>query len=225
MCAWEHDIAPSVTGLVAKPKIALLLPHIGTLPSEFVEKVWGPLRWIPLDWCDKMPFMCKTPSLPLARNILAQQALDAGATHLLWIDSDAVCESPLDPNEALKRLYSCDFPIVGCIYKAKQKVGFNYAAWAKAEGGYVPIQSWTGNYFSADVTGFHFILIRREVFEKTSKPWFHWEEPDSVSEDFYFYEKCRKEAGYEIKIFSEVRLSHLGNLKLLSDGKVTTRDV
>ncbi len=220
--AWEHDIA--VTSLT-KPKIALCLPHTGTLASEFTEKVWGPLRWVPLGWCDKQPFMCKTPSLPLARNILAQQALDAGATHLLWIDSDAVCESPQDPNEALRLLYSCDFPIVGCIYRAKQKVGFNYAAWARAKGGYVPIQSWTGNYFSVDVTGLHFILIRREVFEKTSKPWFHWEESDSVSEDFYFFEKCRKDAGYEIKIFSEVKFSHLGDLKVTSDGKVTTRDV
>lgn len=207
-----------------KPKIALLLPHLGNLPSEFVEKVWGPLRWIPLVWCDKMPFMCKTPSLPVARTLLAQQALDAGATHLLWIDSDAVCESPKDPNEALKLLYSCDFPISACLYVAKQKVGFNYAAWKKVEGGYTPISQFSGNWFPVDVTGLHFCLIKREVFEAVPKPWFHWEEDNAVSEDFYFFEQAKK-VGYEVRIFSEVRFSHLGDLKVLSNGKVTTRDV
>lgn len=218
--AWEL-LPPKAS---AKPKIALCLSHTGTLPSEFAEKMWGPLRWVPLGWCDKLPFMCKTPSLPLARNTLAQQALDAGATHLLWVDSDAVIESPLDANQALKMLYDCNVPIVACLYRAKQKIGFNYAAWKKQGDGYTPIQSWTGNWFPVDVTGLHFCLIKREVFEKVPKPYFHWEEDNAVSEDFYFFEKA-KEADYEVWIFSEVRFSHLGDLKVLSNGRVTTRDV
>ena len=219
--AWERERGPVVS---EKPKIAILLPHTGSLPAEFVEKVWGPLRFKPLDWCDKVPLMCRVPSLPLARNILAQQALDTGATHLLWVDSDAVCESPQDPNEALRLLYSCDDAIIGCLYRSKQKTGFHYAAWVKAGEGYTPIQSWTGNYFSVDVTGLHFVLIRREVFEKVPKPWFHWEEDNAPSEDFAFYEKAAK-AGYKVRIFSEVRLSHIGTLKVLSSDKITTLDV
>lgn len=222
--AWEHNPTTSVTSLTIKPKIALLLPHVGNLPSEFVEKVWGPLRWVPLDWCDKMPFMCKVPSLPLARNILAQQALDAGATHLLWIDSDAVIETPQDANLALKMLYELDYPISACLYVAKQKVGFNYASWKKVEGGYTPISQFSGNWFPVDVTGLHFCLIKRNVFEKVSRPYFHWEEEDAVSEDFYFFEKAKK-VGYEVRIFSEVRLSHIGIFKLSADKTITTLDV
>jgi len=168
--------------------------------------------------------MCRVPSLPLARNILTQQALDAGATHLLWVDSDGAMEAPPDPNEALRLLYQCDAPISACLYRSKQKIGFNYAAWNKVKGGYTPIESWTGNWFPVDVTGLHFVLIKREVFEAVKKPWFHWEEDVAPSEDFYFFERA-KEAGYQVRIFSEVRLSHLGELKVLSDGKVTTRDV
>jgi len=218
--AWEH--LPSKK--FRKPSIALLLPHTGSLPAEFVEKVWGPLRWVPVDWCDKIPLMCRVPSLPLARNILAQQALNAGATHLFWIDSDHVFERPEDPNEALRLLYLCGASIVAGLYRAKQKVGFNYAAWIKIEGGYTPIKEWTGNYIRVDVTGLGCCLIKREVFEKVPKPWFHWEEEDAISEDFYFFEKA-KQAGYEVRVFSEVRLSHIGTLKVLSDGKVTTPDV
>ncbi len=221
--AWEREIVR--ISEKPKTKIALLLPHIGNLPAEFIEKVWGPLRFRPVDWCDKVPLMCRVPSLPLARNVLAQQALDVKATHLLWVDSDAVCESPQDPNEALRLLYQCDAPIAACLYRSKQKTGFNYAAWKKVEGGYTPISQFSGNWFPVDVTGLHFCLIKREVFEVVPKPWFHWEEDNASSEDFYFFEKA-KEAGYEVRIFSEVRLSHLGdNLKVMSNGSVTTRDV
>lgn len=217
--AWEHE----TVRVSEKPKIALLLPHRESLPAEFVESVWGPLRNVPVAWCDKIPRMCRTPSLPVARNMLAQQALDAGATHLLWVDSDGVMETPQDPNEALRLLYQCDAPIAACLYRAKQKTGFNYAAWNRVPGGYTPIESWTGNWFPVDVTGMHFVLIKREVFEKVPKPWFHWEE-ESPSEDFFFYERAT-EAGYQVRIFSEVKLSHLGELKVLVNGSVTTRDV
>ena len=132
-------------------------------------------------------------------------------------------ETPHDPNEALRLLYRCNAPIAACLYRAKQKAGFFNAAWTKVEGGYTSVDSWTGNWFPVDVTGMHFVLIKREVFEKVPKPWFSWE-TGPPSEDFYFYEKAKK-AGYEVKIFSEVRLSHLGELKVLSDGTVTTRDV
>jgi GT2 family glycosyltransferase len=189
-----------------------------------VEKTWGPLRWVPLDWCEKIPLMCRVPSLPLARNILAKHALDAGATHLFWLDSDLVFEKPEDPNEALRLLYLCDAPIVAGLYRAKQKVGFNYAAWVKVEGGYAPIREWSGNYIRVDVTGLGCCLVKREVFEKVPKPWFKWVEEEAPSEDFAFFEKCR-EAGYEVRIFTEVRLSHIGALKVLSDGSVSTLDV
>jgi len=220
--AWEHEQKESKTSAVM-PVVALCLPHRGNLPAEFVESVWGPLRYKPTNWCHKIPLTLRAPSLPLARNRLAQEALDRDVTHLLWVDSDGVMETPLDPNEALKMLYLQNVPIVGCIYRAKQKLGFYYAAWMKAPGGYTPIGGWTGNWIRVDVTGLHFCLIKREVFEKVPKPWFHWEE-GPPSEDFYFFEKA-KQAGYEVNIFTEVKLSHIGTLKVKSDGSITTLDV
>ena len=220
--AWEREEAKPVV-VSEKPRIALLLPHRESLPAEFVESIWGPLRNVPVAWCDKIPRMCRTPSLPVARNMLAQQALDAGATHLLWVDSDGAMETPQDPNEALRLLYGCDAPIAACLYVSKQKTGFNYAAWMKIPGGYTPIQSWTGNWIKVDVTGLHFVLIRREVFEKVPKPWFHWE-TESPSEDFYFFEKA-KEVGYEVRIMTDCRLSHIGTLKVKTDKSITTLDV
>lgn len=218
--AWEHQTQPT-----QKPKIVLCLAHTGVLSAEFIERTWGPLRFKPVGWCDKIPLLCKMPSLPVARNVLAQQALDQGASHVLWVDSDCVPEAPEDPNEALRLLLTCNEAIVGCLYRAKQKVGFNYAAWINVgDKQYTPITGYSGNWFTVDVTGLHFCLVRADVFRKTPKPWFHWDDEGEVSEDFYFFEKARA-AGYRVKIFADVKMSHLGCLKLKTTKEVTTQDV
>ena len=215
--AWEQE------SLVDKPRIAILLPYRQSLYAQFVESIWGPLRFIGVPWCDKIPKMSDAVSLPLARNALVEAALELDVTHLLWLDSDGVMETPEDPNEAMRILYKCDAPIAACLYVAKQASGFNYAAWMKAPEGYTPIVGWQEgtNWISVSATGLHFCLIKREVFENVPKPWFHWNETGKPSEDFYFFEKA-KEAGYEVRIRTDVRLSHLGVLKVRSDKRITT---
>jgi len=236
--AWEHGYIASTKGITTqkesskKPVIALLLPHTGNLNTEFVERIWGALRFTPVEWCDKIPIFCKVPSLPVARNTLARKALDnPSVTHLFWIDSDHVLEEPVNPNEALEKLHGCNVPIVAGIYRAKQKIGFYYAAWTKVQDqtkskgyGYTPIGGWTGNWITVDAIGLGFCLVKREVFEKVPEPWFHWDEEDAPSEDFYFCEKAIK-AGYEVKILTDVKLSHIGELKVKIDGSVSTLDV
>jgi len=207
------------------PLIAVLLPHTGSLPTEFVQRTWLPLH-ISIPWANKQTFPCRIPSLPLARNALAKKALETDADYFLWVDSDAIPESPTDPNQSLRMLYECDAPIAACLYVAKQKDGFNYAGWvhAKEGPGYLPIEGWTGNWIKVDVTGMHFCLIKREVFENVPMPWFHWEMEHESSEDFYFFEKAAKE-GYKVRIFTDVKFSHIGTLKVRTDKKITTLDV
>jgi hypothetical protein len=220
-----------------KPVIGMLLPYQTIFTSEFVMKTFIPLH-TPLPWCDKKLFMSKAPSLPLVRNTLAQQALENGCDYLLWIDSDVIPESPTDVNEALRMLYSCNAPIAACLYRAKQITGFHYAAWIKRDKvaplpqdanpqmkiGYVPMQSWTGNWVTVDVTGMSFTLIKREVFEKTPKPWFHWDLPDERSEDFYFFDKAAQ-SGFPIGILTDVKFSHIGTLKVLTSGEIKMLEV
>lgn len=222
--AWEYMTPATVKETFGKPLIALLLPHTGLLNTEFVESIWSRLRSEPVEWCDKIPIMCKVPSLPVARNTLAAEALKTKATHFLWVDDDQVLEQPANPNEALRLLYSCNAPIAAGLYRAKQKVGFYYAAWTKVKNGYTPIGGWTGNWFKVDATGLGFCLIKREVFEKVAEPWFHWEEKDAPSEDFYFFNKAAQ-AGYEVRIFADVKLSHIGLLKVKTDGSISTLGV
>lgn len=219
--AWENK--------GSKTKVALCFPHRGTFEPAFVESIYGPLRYRIVDFCDKLVIPGGSPyGLVVARNALAKQALDMGADYILWADSDMILEQPADANEALQIMLSFNVPIVSGVYMAKQAQGFGYCIWVKAQGesawavhGYESVPQWTGNWFNVDVVGLGWCLIRREVFEKVPQPWFHWDTEDEPSEDFHFFEKARK-AGYEVKVFSDIKLSHIGKFKIKSDRTVTT---
>ena len=216
-----------------KPRIAIAVPYLGSFHTEWVESTYGALRHIPLDWCDKIPILSKAPSLPVARDMLVKQALEIGADYLFFLDSDLIFENPKDPNIGLRTLYqvmsdNSDSKIVSGLYRARKKDGFTYAMWAQAPGdspkGYVPISEWTGNWIEVRVTGLGCCLIDMNVFKTIPKPWFSWEQKDDISEDFYFMEKARK-YGYATRVFTDVKMSHIGVMKVLSNGSIVMTEM
>jgi hypothetical protein len=165
----------------------------------------------------------------VARDQIVEMALaDKNITHIMLVDTDNCTEEPENPNDAMQALYQLNLPIVSGLYRAKQKEGFNYAAWVDAhlpEGklGYTSIQSFTGNLFEVDTVGMGFCLVKREVYEKMPKPWYPW--PTATpSEDFNFCINAKK-AGFPINVFAAVKLSHIGQLNVHIDGKVTVLDL
>jgi len=208
-------------------RVAILIPHMGEISTEWADKVYGPLKFVPVAEFEKIVFTCRGLPVHVARNILAETALgDEKVTHVFWVDSDIVFEQPQNPNEAILRLLMCDAPIASGIYRARQKQGFNWSAWLRSSNGngFLPIQSWSGNWLQVDAIGFGCVLIRREVFERIPKPWFIWPE-ESPSEDFLWCEAAKKH-GYDINVFTDVRCGHIsGMLKVMPDGSVTTLDI
>ena len=129
--AWEY--------LRDKPRVAVLISHTGEFSAEWADRVYGPLKFVPSPHFDKVVFMARGVPWDVARNMLVRQALnDPKVTHLMWIDSDIVFEQSQDPNEAILQLMRCDTEIVSGLYRSKQRVGFNYAAWKKVEEGMLP---------------------------------------------------------------------------------------
>jgi hypothetical protein len=218
---------------MAKPKIAIAVPYTGSFHPEWTETTYVPLRYIPVDWCDKVPILSKVPSLPVARDMLIKQSLELGADYLFFLDSDLLFENPKDPNIALRTLYQCisdnvDSKIVSGLYRAKKKEGFSYAMWSKApEGGpkgYTPISQWTGNWIEVRVAGLGCCLIDLKIFKTIPGPWFSWEQKEDISEDFYFMEKARK-YGYVTRVYTDVKMSHIGTMKILSDGSIVMTEM
>jgi hypothetical protein len=223
------------------PKIAICIPYNGKFEPEWVDKTYVPLRYVPTNWCTKITFLSKVQSLPVARDMLVNTAIQAGCDYIFFMDTDHVFESPNDPNIALHQLYQTinksknmnidkkvidkNGKIVSAIYRTKQKHGFGYAAWMKyGDKGFIPITQWTGNWLEIDVAGLGCCLISSEVFKDIPRPWFKWEMKDEMSEDFYFYQHAKK-YGYNAHLFTDVKLSHLGNLKVMLDGSITTPDM
>lgn len=214
--------------------VCSLIPHWGEVTVEFVNSTYGPLLFIPQsDYAKSYKISRGIMNLDTHRNVLVKEALeDKTVTHIFFLDTDMVIESPPDINLAIRQLLSLNVPIVSGLYRAKKAKGaYPYAMWAgpvQEAGtgtiGYVDIPNWTGNWLPVGAIGFGCVLIKREVFEKISYPWFEWHEPPNPSEDFFMCEKIRK-AGYEIKVFTDVRFSHIGTMKVRTDGQVHVLDV
>lgn len=240
--AKQPTLQPTIVNQNKIPTIAIGIPYLN-MEEEFIDKVYSPLKYIPTSFANKQIFLSKVPSIPVARNYLAKAALDINADYIWWLDTDHSFEDPTnakgfaDPNAALKALYdvinkehsgpnSKKDKIVSGLYRAKQKVGFNYAAWMWIESakGFSPIQEWTGNWLDIDVVGMGCCLMDTRVFKDVPKPWFHWDEPGEISEDFYFLRKA-KEYGWNSKVFTDLKLSHIGKVKVRCDGTFTTPDL
>ncbi|MCJ7634201.1 hypothetical protein MUP77_17660 [Candidatus Bathyarchaeota archaeon] len=209
------------------PYVAICCPYFSSVSMEWVLKTLGPLLWIPQPDFVKIPKLARgIQNLDTLRNELVKAALaDKAVTHILFLDSDIVAESPTDINQSLRMLLQCNVPCASGLYRAKQLGGFNYAMWMRNPTGgigYLPIAQWTGNWLPVSVIGFGFVLLKRECFERVPYPWFEWGEP-SPSEDFVYSEKLNK-VGIEIRVFTEVKLSHIGTLKVHTEGKVTVLD-
>jgi len=224
--AWQE----TETQQVAKINhVKICIPHWGSVSLEWAKLTFAPLDLVPqLDFEKQTLLMRGVLNIDTERNELVKTALeDPRTTHILFLDTDNIIEQPPDPNQALRMLLACNVPIASGLYRAKQKAGFFYSAFIKnPQGeGYAPIQGWTegANWIRVDAIGFGFCLLKRGVFETVPYPWFKWDKP-APSEDFYFCELL-KQHGYEIRVLTDVRLSHVGVLKVKSDGIVSTPDV
>jgi len=158
------------------PKIAVCVPHTGTVNMEWAHNTWGPLIFTKSTWCIKHPFLCRGPPIDIAREDVTAQALEWGADYIFYVDSDIIAEVPGNINELLYRLYKRDLPIVSGLYRTK-KIGNPWAMWTfkDKETGFRNIRKWTADLVEVDVTGLGCCLVKTEVFDNIERPWFRWD--------------------------------------------------
>jgi len=217
---------------VAKPYIAIGIPHPGVFPSEFVDHSYTAFK-VTSPHFSKDIFLSRGSPVDRMRHNIAVGALQKpDITHILWWDSDMVAEqhgNPMvarDPNEVIKELLDADVPIISGVYRAKKKEGFCYCMFLKQGDGdeikLSPVTGWTSRIITVDVVGMGCCLVKREVFEKVPQPWFWW---DRFSEDFNFCLKAAK-YGFPTQVLTTAVFSHIeGNFKILSNGRIVTCEV
>lgn len=143
-----------------------------------------------------------------ARNNIARRALNGDYSHVFMVDNDVVV-----PSYGLWTLLEDDKDVVVGYYPKRS--GKNGESCIYKMGEYNFTQTYTVEelkygetpaLFQIHGTGMGCALIKTEVFEKITYPWFDWvnyKNGNNLSEDLYFCKRC-KEA--EIPIFLDVRV-------------------
>lgn len=131
--------------------------------------------------------------LPRARARLANEAVEQGCTHVLWLDSDMRF-----PKDTLLRLLGHETPIVAANYSTRQPPFLPTAL----DVDFQPVFQGEG-VSDVRVCGMGVMLTACEVFRAIGKPYFalgyNKKDDDYSGEDTFFCEMARK-AGFRVLI-------------------------
>jgi hypothetical protein len=155
-----------------------------------------------------MPYGCY---LHDNRNLAAKEALEVGASHLMFIDSDMAF-----PDNGIAILASRDKRVIGANYNRRQlpptctvKISDKEGKLLKVEGKDIPTYP-----FKAYAVATGFLLIQTDIFKELKKPWFFYEydseKDDTIGEDVYFCKKVR-EMGVDIWCDPTIEVKHIGD--------------
>lgn len=223
MAGWDIQQSSVQAGLSIKPKVMILIPHGN-------EKDYR-------EWRDWFHFGMQKPegtgwlemrglTLTTCRTALVLEALKAGATHVFFLDDDTIC-----PNNIIPAFLSYNLPIICGLYMAKKKkaerglTAFMRVQTQEGKTGYMPIgYEQTEQFVAVDVTGLGCALIKREIFERTSQPWFQWD-VGGESEDFFFFSKVARELNIKPICDRFMECEHIGLFKMNCKGEFETLGV
>lgn len=190
-------------------KVAICTPMHGDPKAGYVDSLAGLLlagteAGLQLRFC-----RCSSSNVVRARTELVRAALDWGADHLLWIDSDQTF-----PPNALTRLLAIGKPIVGCNISTRSEPP-RPTAKDKAEAFVYTTADLAARNVVQEVgfLGFGLILTAAELFRKLAQPWFlmPMENGTILGEDYYFCRQARA-AGYGLYVDHglSVKVGHIG---------------
>jgi hypothetical protein len=189
--------------------------HFGAVdPMWYVsyEHLQKPVRPDGTSDCAEDAVTFRMPT-PMARNLIVRAMLGkeaapeeyATASHLFFIDDDT-----LVPPDGLLKLLAHDVPIVSGFY-TQRRAPFWPIPVRECGKQYVHITKYCKGLQEVDGVGAGCLLIKREVLEAMSEPYFHyWSDRmnDMTTEDIYFCEKAR-ELGYPILLDFDVQCRHI----------------
>jgi len=146
-----------------------------------------------------------------ARNEAAKEALEIGASHLMFIDSDMVF-----PDDGIMTLASRDKLVIGANYNRRvlpptstMKIADENDRLLEVKGEDIPKYP-----FKCYAVATGFMLIRTEVFKTLEKPWFYygWDPviDDTTGEDINFCKKVRAK-GIDVWCDPTIEVKHIGD--------------
>jgi GT2 family glycosyltransferase len=199
-------------------KIAVCIPTAGSVRMSFAYSLCGMLTCVAAKGVPTIPDASVTMSLKVLessnwitnREKLAKQALDAGDTHLMFLDDDMVFEP-----QVLEVLLGRRQAIVATNYLIKTEPAEHFVA-VSLDGQRVATREASTGLMPLSYSGFGVSLISTEVFKKVPQPWFlpdfNAETGDYTTEDNPFFRKAR-DAGFDVYLDQDASklVSHVGS--------------
>lgn len=198
-------------------KIAICIPSLDHVPIEFALSLAALCTYEGHRKKNQLVLInVKSSTIPEARNLCVEKALQIEADKLLFIDSDMVFRI-----DALERLLQSGLDVIGAAYPKRIDGGLlNFLAMPSRD-----------EYNDAEIEpvrgiGMGFMLIDANVIKKLQKPWFEWgyfgaetlrevgieEGRTFMSEDYYFCLKVRaSQCGVFMDKLLTLQMGHVGS--------------
>lgn len=156
----------------------------------------------------------------MARNQACMRALESGASHLFFLDSDVI-----PPPDAVLRLLRHNVPFISGMYSRRSPPA---ALPVMIKDGQWHTNFKRGTTFEVDVVGAGCMLIRRDVLQnfppqrpEVGRHWFDWRvdmqgllpKEQCLSEDFTFCRVLKEKMGIPVLVDSSVECQHVGLAK------------
>lgn len=170
---------------------------------DYLGLLEKPENWLLLPCHDRSPAH--------GRNVIIDEALKYGCTHILFMDDDMACKP-----DALMQLLSHDVDVVTGLYLSRsyphQPLIFDIAD----DSGACLFAYLTGDEPRLKEivnAGLGFCLVKTSIFEKLEKPYVRLGEIDAEQwcDDVGFFNRVRK-AGIKIYCDMECRIGHIGTM-------------
>ena len=193
-------------------KISICVPSRDTVHAAFAFDLAKMVQHCAVMGVEVTPHFCIGTLIVNQRDSLADMALEAGSTHILWLDSDMMF-----PVDTVQRLLSHAVPIVAGNYVTRQYPHKTVA--------YTQLHDWRsyvvnrGNteLIKVAAVGMGCMLVHTDVIRAMSKPRFQTtyipETNDHMGEDFYFCQQAQQ-LGYDVWIDDQLStdLQHMGTV-------------
>lgn len=191
-------------------RVVIGIPSLGGIQTETVASLF---QAAPVMDFDAQLIFHTSCYIHDARNKIAQEAIDKGASHLMFIDSDIKF-----PPDGVNRLLKQDKDIIGGLYYRRQPPHMPTINQLENDKIVIPHTFPTDKTFEAFAVATGFMLIKTEVFKKVSPPWFFFGNYKGMKmgEDVYFCWKA-KQKGYKVFVDPTIALGHVGGYVFTSN--------
>jgi hypothetical protein len=212
------SIIPSVSD--KKVKVCIAVPTRDTMYAHFAYCLQDLVKYHAVAGIDTFVEFDMGTLIGNQRERLATKAIDQGATHIMWLDSDMMF-----PKNVCEILLGHDVPFVACNYSTRS-LPFKAVAYTEVWNWDSMLEKDAAGLVLVEGVGFGCVLTKTDIFLPSRKPWFpityspHTD--DYLGEDMNFCLKVT-ETGYPIFVDADLskQIYHLGTTAFLWNKKTS----